>query len=289
LGGENGRGWRRRGLGLLLFVQVLSSLGCARAFFHPTVSSLALWPESLGQVRLSHHGETLVFEPERAAQHVVVFLHGFAGRPQYHQHTLRAWAARGFVIVAPTQADYFPGKFWYRKALLEGGREAFDLAERLASERGLPKPGVVGFSIGGGIALALAAERGVPAVLWAPSPIDVRAERIREPVLILQAGSDCVVRGGSEAIAKALRGKATVTRLEGANHVGFTDMTGLEGFDCNGALGRDVQRRRIVEITAGFLESASGRYARAGAPEVREPPATAAGSGTGAGTGTGAR
>lgn len=265
-------------------------MGCARSFFHPTANSLALWPTSLAPVRLSHHGETLVFEPEGEAHHVVVFLHGFAGKPLYHQHTLRAWAARGFVIVAPTQPDYFVGKFWYRKALLDGGREAFGLAERLAGERGLPRPSVVGFSIGGGIALALAAERGVPAVLWAPSPIDVRAEAVREPVLILQAGSDCIVRGGAEAIAKSLRGKATVTRLEGANHLGFTDMTGLEGFDCRGGLGRDAQRQRIVDITAEFLESGSERYAsKTSRPAVVAPPPVSVGAGAGGSTGSGAR
>src|SRR5687767_9956666 len=48
---------------------------------------------------------TWVYEPAAAGKYpLVIFVHGYTGRPQDHDRLFRAWAKAGFIVAAPAMA-----------------------------------------------------------------------------------------------------------------------------------------------------------------------------------------
>lgn len=254
---------------MLLVVGLLgwAGLGCtARSMLGAAklpLVEVAQWPEGS---RLEREGERLVASPVGPVRAHLVLFHGFASLPRHHEVLMRELAAEGVRVVAPPLPDYhlFIGR--YHDLVRSAALEAYDRAAEEARQQGLPAPLVGGFSMGGGAALAVAAARSVPAMLWAPVPLDGRLPEPVQPLLILQASEDCIAKGRPLELAQALGERARLVRLEGANHVGFTDVRGLERNDCPARLERAEQRRLVREHTLAFLREHGAQAATVDSP-----------------------
>lgn len=231
---------------------------------------------------------TLIVRPDAThdAVRVVLFLHGFASSPGQYRHTLEHLAADGFVVVAPTLPDFFFGHVGYPAALVGAARDAYEFAVQEARMLGAPPPAVVGYSLGGGAALVLSSEQAASAVLWAPVPITFTTPVPAGPLLVVEASDDCVADEHPRLLLEKLGGRAEAVRIAG-NHLGFTDFTGGEVYDCPSPTTRDAQRLDAVAATVDFLRrqrSGEGaklvgaqaparaqRHARSGAPARPHP------------------
>jgi dienelactone hydrolase len=241
-------------LRLALVAVVLLHLGCARLLLGAG-QPYQPWAAPAVGVIAEERGDLLVLHPPAgsAAPRVLLFLHGFASTPAQYRFTLEHLAARGFVVVAPTLPDYFLGFCGYHRAVLQAAQAAYDAAAREAERAGAPPPSIVGYSLGGGAALLVAADRRVPAVLWAPVPLDLELLAPTAPMLVVAADHDCVARDRPRDLLLALDGGAQGVTIAG-NHLGFTDRTGGEQFDCPSPVSRQAQREEAVARTAAFLE-----------------------------------
>ncbi len=233
---------------MALACAALLSSGCARALFGRGTPYQPFPAPAVGVTVEDRDGLLVVRPPDDAAARPLLFLHGFAARPEGYRFTLEQLAARGFVVYAPTLPDYFIGRIGFHASVVEAANVAWALArdERQAA------PVVVGHSMGGGAALHVAAARGAPAVLWAPIELDLDTPTPRAPLLVLIADHDCIVKERPEALVTSLHGAAERALVPG-NHVGFTDMSGGERFDCPSPVSRDAQRLDAIERTAAFL------------------------------------
>lgn len=233
---------------LLSFVAVLSSSGCARTLFGRGTPFQPFAVPATG-VAVEERDELLVVRPTGGAgARPLLFLHGFASRPEGYRFTLEQLAARGFIVYAPTLPDYFVGRIGFHRAVVE----AAEVAWTQARDEQQAAPVVVGFSLGGGAALHVAAAHGVRAVLWAPVALDLEQPRPGAPLLVLVADHDCIAKEQPDAMVQALGGVAERALIPG-NHVGFTDLSGGERYDCPSPVSRDAQRLDAVERTAAFL------------------------------------
>lgn len=236
----------------LLHLSCLLLTACARTLFgsgepfHP-------WGQPVAGVSAEEQAGTLILRPAPSEQRrVLLFLHGFATSPRDYRFTLEQLAARGFVVHAPTLPDYFLGRFGYHRAVLAAAQRAYDDALADATRLGLGPPVVVGHSMGAGAGLLVSATRHVPAVLWAPVPLDLERPARVEHLLVLVADHDCIAKDQPHALLTALGPAAERAHLPG-NHLGFTDRSGGEQYDCASPVSRDVQRQDAVTRTAAFF------------------------------------
>jgi hypothetical protein len=230
-------------------VAVLAS-GCARTLFGRGTPFQPFATPAIGVTVEDRDGLLVVHPLEDATARPLLFLHGFAARPEGYRFTLEQLAARGFVVYAPTLPDYFLGRIGYHRSVVEAAEAAWGLAR---SERHAD-PVVVGHSMGGGAALHVAAAHRVAAVLWAPVALDLEQPRPSAPVLVLIADHDCIAKEKPEALVTALHGAAERALMPG-NHLGFTDLSGGEQYDCPSPVSRDVQRLDAIERSVAFLSA----------------------------------
>lgn len=240
-----------RTVGVVLVAVLLG--GCARTLLG-TRRPLQPWPDRTLEVVVTREDGWLRLDPARKPGRLLVFLHGFATTPAQYEPTLRALAAQGFSVRAPELPDYFLGRIGFHRAVLEEARRAYARVAKEAAVAGQPKPFVVGFSMGAGAGYTVAAEQGATVVLWAVNELDVPKPRLmpRAPLLLVIGKQDCIVKDRPEQLAAALGERAEVVRVDG-NHLGFTDLTGLESQDCGPAVARDDQRRRVQDVTVEFF------------------------------------
>jgi dienelactone hydrolase len=184
---------------------------------------------------------------------VLLFLHGFATAPFQYRFTLEKLAAQGYLVWAPTLPDYFFPRIGYQGSVLHAALEAYDAAAQEARALGAPPPVVVGYSMGGGAALLVGAQRSAVTVLWAPSPFDRELPVPSAPLLVLQADQDCIVKQRPAELIAALGAAAQSATLRG-NHLGFTDLNpSTERYDCPSPVSRQAQREDVVARTVDFL------------------------------------
>jgi dienelactone hydrolase len=243
----------RRVLACLVALTVLGS-DCARTLFGRGEPFQPWATPALG-VTVEQKDDTLVVRPAPgdATPRVLLFLHGFASTPDQYRYTLEHLAARGFVVWAPTLPDYFVGRIGYHRSVLKAARASYDAAATEAKRLGAPPPVVAGFSMGGGAALLVAAEQGVPTVLWAPVPLDLPLPVPTAPLLVLAGDHDCIAKERPRELLAALAGRAEGVVISG-NHLGFTDLTGGEQYDCPSPVSRNAQREDAVDRTVRFFE-----------------------------------
>lgn len=231
--------------------------GCARTVFG-SGEPFQPWARAAAGVSVEQRGETLVLRPTAPTPvtGVLLFLHGFASRPAQYQFTLEHLAARGFVVFAPTLPDYFIGRIGYHRSVLNSALAAYDQAASQATLLHMPAPGVIGYSMGGGAALLVGAQRRVPTVLWAPVPLDLDLVMPTAPLLMLEADHDCIAKGRPAVLAQALGTRGERVVIAG-NHLGFTDISGGERWDCPSPVTRNAQREEAVERSVAFFKALS--------------------------------
>jgi hypothetical protein len=88
-------------------------------------------------------------------------------------------------------------------------------------------------------------------------PLDLTLPGPSAPLLVLVADSDCVARERPVELVRLLGSRADSAVIPG-NHLGFTDLSGGEQFDCPSPVSRDAQRADAVDRTAAFLDAALG-------------------------------
>jgi hypothetical protein len=239
-----------------LLLPLLLLGGCARTLFGRG-EPYQPWASPAVGVTAEQRGDALVLHPppELGTPRVLLFLHGFASSPAQYRFTLEQLSARGFLVLAPTLPDYVLFRVGYELAVLEAAQAAYDDAAREAEALHGPAPVVVGYSMGGGAALLVGAYRGRPTVVWAPAPLDLTLPGPTAPLLVLIADHDCVVRERPVELVRLLGSRAESAVIPG-NHLGFTDLSGGEQFDCPSPVSRDAQRADAVARTAAFLGAA---------------------------------
>jgi pimeloyl-ACP methyl ester carboxylesterase len=250
---------------LLLGLAVAAAGACARPMLRLACPPLPLDAVHLSGVVEEQIGEALLLRPAgRPVEGSVVFLHGFAGAPEMHGRALRALARRGYAVWAPLLPDYFALRPLYSSDLRREALRLFDEGAAGLASRGLPPPALVGYSLGGGAAVAVAEARRVPAVLWAPIALEGPVPEASSPLLVLAGERDCLVRRRPLVLARALAlrtrvgtPRVRVAWVRGGNHLGFLDGACVNAVDCLTPVSPDAQRSEVVSLTAAFL----GRHA----------------------------
>lgn len=204
--------------------------------------------------RTTHADGTMVMEPP-SPQHSGVFFHGFSLTPEHHAETTAALAAVAETTIhAPRLPSINPLHLsQYHRQVADEALKHYDQAAESARQRGLPPPLVMGFSMGAGAALYVAAMRDVPAVVWAPVPLDIDMPKVRSPVLVIRGGEDRIA-GPYESRVMAMLENARTQYLDGGHHLGFADTNARDFVDHGAAQHRDAQRTAAITATHAFMD-----------------------------------
>lgn len=224
-----------------------SSLGAG-----PAQAAAAPLPVTSSTVSVSNAGRAfsaIVTQPTGSAPRaypVVAFGHGFTQSASRYTSTLKAIAARGYVVVAPnSQTGLFPS----HSAFADDLWAAVAWAARTQPNASASKDAVMGHSMGGGAAL-LAASRHpeldsvatLAAAQTTPSAV-AAAGQLRMPALFVVGSSDTVVKPATtRAMFDAKPSPATWISVSGGYHCGFLDSSSFFGLGCDkGSISRATQ------------------------------------------------
>jgi len=202
--------------------------------------------KGLAQIVLTTSDREMVkayWRPPAPGMPVIISFHGNAATPQYYADRFagRPWSDRGYGILAMSYRGY-PGSTGEpsESGLLDDGRAAYDFVRKI-----VPKSQIVlhGHSLGSGVAVAIAAERSVLAlILDAPftSLEDVVADRFpvmptfmlfdtfrsderikdvkAEKIFVTHGTSDTVIPFGLGKTLASLRSDITFYVIPGGGH-----------------------------------------------------------------------
>lgn len=202
--------------------------------------------------------DSRVFEPTGGARRSMVFLHGFSSKPDDMRSTCMELALQGQVRVEAPKLPVLSlaNAVSYHDKLREAALTAYDDAAARAKELGLPPPVVAGVSMGGGVALYVAAQRHVPAVLWAPFKLTGSVPVSDREVLVIQGGADQVVKDMPAELAR-VQPRGTLTVMDHATHSFYVDSDQYDFSESacrNNPLTPDAQRMQAIAQTVSFLK-----------------------------------
>lgn len=255
---------RARIVAITLLIALLTALAALVPATRATaVSGLAVTSTTVSVSSQGRSFRALLVQPVGSAPGaypVVAFGHGFTQSPSRYDSTLRALAARGYVVIASTsQTGLLPS----HSALAKDLDAAIAWAHATQPNAHATKDAALGHSMGGGAALlAAAANHGIDtvAVLAAAetNPSAASAARtIAAPALFVVGSSDQVVKPATtRAMYDAKPSPATWVSITGGYHCGFLDSSSFFGLGCDkGSISRSTQLALSNAMLGDWLDA----------------------------------
>jgi dienelactone hydrolase len=167
----------------------------------------------------------------------IAFAHGYGIDSSYYRGTLRALASAGYVVIAP---DSETGQFPSHSRLANDLRRSLRWLGRQSAtgSRDVPRGkvnsgrlGVVGHSMGGGVALLAASrDRSIDTVATlaaadtAPVRASVAVRRLRVPSLFVVGSDDRIVpAAGTAVMFRRAPSPSLLASIRGGSHCGFME------------------------------------------------------------------
>lgn len=246
---------------LLALLLALSTVGSATSAVADTGLSV-----TSRTVTVSSQGRSftaLLVQPTATAAGaypVLAFGHGFVQSSSRYTSTLKALAARGYVVIAPnSQGGFFPSHSSFAKDLAA----AITWTHATQPNADPTRDAVLGHSMGGGAAvLAAASDPSIDAVATLAaaetSPSAVAAARsVTVPALFVVGSSDSVVKPSTtRGIDDAKPSPATWVSITGGYHCGFLDSSSFFGLGCDkGSISRTTQLTISNAVLGDWLDA----------------------------------
>lgn len=191
---------------------------------------------------------------------VLAFGHGFVQSTARYSSTLKALAARGYVVIAPnSQGGFFPSHSSFAKDL----DAAITWAHATQPNADPTRDAVLGHSMGGGAAvLAAASDPGIDAVATLAAAETntsavAAARSIKAPALFVVGSSDSVVKPSTtRSMYDAKPSPATWVSITGGYHCGFLDSSSFFGLGCDkGSISRSTQLSISNAVLGDWLDA----------------------------------